>query len=149
MKTKLNNVWYCFLLLTLCLFFIQWVYFVCINPYLINYRMENNAQMKESQLLYTIHKISNHNKIKYFDIIALSGGDRIFVVEYEKHDANSVKKLLNDLGWSHKENNTNILKKGNFTVIVKNLDENTVKLELAAIDTKWGKFYFSVRNYKV
>lgn len=138
---EVDNIW--IKTAAIFIFLIVMFQFIRFNTVILKAHNDKYSLEKESQILSVVHNISNGYKIKYFDVITIIGGDRIFVVEYEKNNNDVIKTSLENLGWQCENDK---LTKENFIAIVKNVNENTTKVEIAGIDTVWGKIYFTMTN---
>lgn len=149
-RAKSRNIWYKIKLSLMCIFAIMVFYFTLVNPYVLKAQMSNNAGQKESDIMYTIHELSPTKDVKFFDVVPIIGGDRIFTVKYLVENSNTscneVKTALLKLDWASDADNANQLKKDSSIVIIKPIDKTTLKVTIASIETIWGMIHLKANQ---
>lgn len=150
MEFNVSNIWNRFILAIMIFCIVMSLFFGTIVPIIDSFQNNERTNTIETDILYDVHGIYGYkNKITYFNVFPIIGGDRIFVIKSRKNNEIH-ERLLNNLqknGWTINNTSKGIeIKKSSYVGGIQQEQENEV-LIIGEIQTFWGNLWYEI--YKV
>ena len=140
----ISNFWIKFIIGYILVCFCMVLYYAIIFPIVLSMQNNDFSREKETQLMYFIHDVYKSEKITYFNMFPVIGGDRIFIVGSNDLD---LQNKFKNLDWQINDREEDVCVATNNDRVA-TFDKNNGKyLIVGSVNSKWSEFWYNI--YKI